>query len=233
MKKILAIVMAVMMVMALSVTAFAADYGTASNGPAGVYFKTSSGDNTLRIGDTLTVTFDGTVAAEFCLKAMYDADGTTNYCNLAIFGGSYKDVAFDGSEATKYFGAYGVNDGDVARLGLTAVFTEVEGGASTIVFTVTEAPVEKFSFYGDVGNVGDSYGWSDFFVVNEPSTTAPASAETNAPAEEAPTEAPADTTAPTDTAPAAETTTPADTGIVLAVLPMAIAAAAVVISKRK
>ena len=113
------------------------------------------------------------------------------------------------------------------------MFTEVEGGASTIVFTVTEAPVEKFSFYGDVGNVGDSYGWGDFFVVNEPSTTAPASAETNAPAEEAPTEAPADTTAPTDTAPAAETTTPADTGIVLAVLPMAVAAAAVVISKRK
>ena len=230
MKKILAIVMAAMMVMALSVTAFAADYGTASNGPAGVYFKTSSGDNTLRIGDTLTVTFDGTVAAEFCLKAMYDADGTTNYCNLAIFGGSYKDVTFDGSEATKYFGAYGINDGDVARLGFTAELTEVEGGASTIVFTVTEAPVEKLSFYGDVGNVGDSYGWGDFFVVNEPSTTAPA--ETSAPAEEDPAEAPAETTAPAEEAPA-ETTAPADTGKVLAVLPMAIAAAAVVISKRK
>ena len=59
----------------------------------------------------------------------------------------------------------------------------------------------------------------------------------DAPAAEAPAdetaEAPADTTAPVETAPAAETTTPADTGIVLAVLPMAMAAAAVVISKRK
>ncbi len=233
MKKILAIVMAVMMLMALSATAFAADYGTPSNGPAGVYFKTSSGDNTLRIGDTLTVTFDGTVASEFCLKAMYDADGSTNYCNLAIFGGAYKDYTFDGSEAVKYFGAYGLNDGDAARLGLTAVLTEVEGGASTIVFTVTEAPVEKFSFYGDVGNVGDSYGWGDFNVVNEPSTTAPAAdapaADTPAPAEDAP----ADTTAPAETAPAADTSAPAETGIVLAVLPMAVAAAAVVISKRK
>lgn len=142
-----------------------ADYGTPSEGPAGVYFKTSSGDNTLKVGDTLTVTFDGTVASEFCLKASYDADGTTNYCNLAIFGGAYKDWAFDGSEATKWFEAYGVNDGDVARLGMTAEFTEVEGGASTIVFTVTEASVKKFAVYGDVGNVGDSYGWGEFTIV--------------------------------------------------------------------
>lgn len=142
-----------------------ADYGTPSEGPAGVYFKTSSGDNTLKVGDTLTVTFDGTVASEFCLKASYDADGTTNYCNLAIFGGAYKDWAFDGSEATKWFEAYGVNDGDIARLGMTAEFTEVEGGASTIVFTVTEASVKKFAVYGDVGNVGDSYGWGEFTIV--------------------------------------------------------------------
>jgi hypothetical protein len=53
-----------------------------------------------------------------------------------------------------------------------------------------------------------------------------------APADET-AEAPADTTAPVETAPSVETTTPADTGIVLAVLPMAMAAAAVVISKRK
>ena len=57
--------------------------------------------------------------------------------------------------------------------------------------------------------------------------------DTSAPAED--TTAPAeDTTAPAeDTTAPVETTTPADTGIVLAVLPMAVAAAAVVISKRK
>ena len=62
-----------------------------------------------------------------------------------------------------------------------------------------------------------------------------APAEDNAPADDN-AEAPAeDTTAPAEdtAAPAAETSTPADTGIVLAVLPMAMAAAAVVISKRK
>ena len=57
------------------------------------------------------------------------------------------------------------------------------------------------------------------------SSVAPAE-NTEAPAEN--TEAPADTTAP-----AAETSEPADTGIVLALLPMAIAAAAVAASKRK
>ncbi len=57
-------------------------------------------------------------------------------------------------------------------------------------------------------------------------TTAPAE-DTTAPAE--------DTTAPAEdtTAPAADTSEPADTGIVLALLPMAVAAAAVVVSKRK
>ena len=59
-------------------------------------------------------------------------------------------------------------------------------------------------------------------------------AETTEPAAET-TEPAAETTEPAaeTTEPAAETTEPADTGIVLAVLPMAIAAAAVVVSKRK
>ncbi len=57
-----------------------------------------------------------------------------------------------------------------------------------------------------------------------PAEEAPAPAPAPAPAEEAPAPAPA---------PAAETSEPAETGIVLAVLPMAVAAAAVVISKRK
>lgn len=68
-------------------------------------------------------------------------------------------------------------------------------------------------------------------IIPDASAEAPAE-NTEAPAEntEAPaenTEAPAETTAP------AETSEPANTGIVLAVLPMAVAAAAVVASKRK
>ncbi len=59
-------------------------------------------------------------------------------------------------------------------------------------------------------------------------TTEPA-ADTTEPAADT-TEPAADTTEPT---PAAETSEPADTGIVLALLPMAVAAAAVVVSKRK
>ena len=78
------------------------------------------------------------------------------------------------------------------------------------------------------------------FTVSNPNapaaddTTAPAEDTTAAPADDA-AEAPTDTTASAEDntpAPAADTT-PAETGIVLAVLPMAIAAAAVVISKRK
>ncbi len=74
------------------------------------------------------------------------------------------------------------------------------------------------------------------FTVSNPNapaedTAAPADDAAEAPADNA-AEAPADTTAPVETAPAADTT-PAETGIVLAVLPMAIAAAAVVISKRR
>ncbi len=53
-------------------------------------------------------------------------------------------------------------------------------------------------------------------------TVAPAADDTSAPADDA-----------TEPTPAADTTEPADTGIVLALLPMAIAAAAVVVSKRK
>jgi len=63
-----------------------------------------------------------------------------------------------------------------------------------------------------------------------PAETTPA--ETT-PAETTPAETtPAETT-PAETTPAEETSEPANTGIVLAVLPMAIAAAAVVVSKRK
>ncbi len=77
------------------------------------------------------------------------------------------------------------------------------------------------------------------FTVSNPNATAedtaaPADDAAEAPADNA-AEAPADTTAPAEDntpAPAADTT-PAETGIVLAVLPMAIAAAAVVISKRR
>ncbi len=74
------------------------------------------------------------------------------------------------------------------------------------------------------------------FTVSNPNapaedTAAPADDAAEAPADNA-AEAPADTTAPAETAPAADAT-PAETGIVLAVLPMAIAAAAVVISKRR
>ncbi len=74
------------------------------------------------------------------------------------------------------------------------------------------------------------------FTVSNPNapaedTAVPADDAAEAPADNA-AEAPADTTAPAETAPAADAT-PAETGIVLAVLPMAIAAAAVVISKRR
>lgn len=80
------------------------------------------------------------------------------------------------------------------------------------------------------------------FTVNNPeaapaedTTTAPAE-DTTAPAEDN-TPAPAEDTTPApaeDTpAPAADTSAPANTGIVLAVLPMAMAAAALVFTKRK
>ncbi len=84
----------------------------------------------------------------------------------------------------------------------------------------------------------NSSATADDFKITNISIIVP-DAPIEAPAAETPaddTTAPADdTTAPADdtTAPADETSEPADTGIVLALLPMAVAAAAVVVSKRK
>lgn len=131
------------------------------------------------------------------------------------------------------------------------------GGADHFDYTVGENGKIEMIYY-----LSPSFGGSDnfdnrpetitsvevTFVVDPDNAAAPAE-DTTAPAED--TTAPAeDTTAPEEntTAPAEDTTpapaedntpapaadaAPAETGIVLAVLPMAIAAAAVVISKRK
>lgn len=76
-------------------------------------------------------------------------------------------------------------------------------------------------------------GTTGDYVLTWTLSKADESAETTEPAAET-TEPAAETTEPAaETAPAAETSEPANTGIVLALLPMAVAAAAVVVSKRK
>lgn len=108
---------------------------------------------------------------------------------------------------------------------------EVVDGAFDTEFTLTVAKVEDGS-NGLANNIvikGASYGvavpaitWESFVIVG---------AEETAPVEDTNTEAPADETV--ENTETADETTPAETGIALAVVPMMVAAAAVVASKRR
>ena len=228
MKKILATLLALVMLFALAVPAFAEE---------NVVFENAEGQ------------------AFADLVNPWDFFGTDAYWGreaaqcLSVTWADIKPIMEEGGATFTY-----VYSGDGAgNPTLNLSFTDGNGNGVTAPFTVADLGDGKYEAtvalddmvkaWTDAGLTLDTAEaflvqvWTGNFklysakfvtgadAVAPTETTAPDEDDTTAPAE--------DTTAPTDTAPAAETTEPADTGIVLAVLPMAIAAAAVVISKRK
>ncbi|MCD7889510.1 MAG: acid shock protein [Oscillospiraceae bacterium] len=215
MKKILAIVMAVAMVMALSVTAFAAEteialttdnlgyYNDATEVDGGL---NSSGEQfvvslpeVVEKGETITIHIKGTSDGDF---RVWLVNGANTDSDLWLstengFAGGEFDYTIDLT----------MNDhdgnGDTSSDGIN--FKGIAYGTNLDNFTLT---------YLAIVTDGEE-------VVAESSDDA---TEETAEASEETAEATEETTA---------TTTNADTGVVLAVLPMAVAAAAVVASKRR
>ena len=234
MKKILTIAFAaVMLVSCMTVSAFAAASDT---------------NMLLEIGDVFgtlvqSETIDVSKGGEFTLTATLESSQSTS-ADASFIG--VKTTAGNVSQNTA------LPDGTVVTVtALELDGTKVELDAEKSTNTVKNGNLDGnngvvllFKMGGLNALTGDlPAGFKEVkvtFTVSNPNapaaddTTAPAEDTTAAPADDA-AEAPTDTTAPAEDntpAPAADTT-PAETGIVLAVLPMAIAAAAVVISKRK
>ncbi len=161
-----------------------------------------------------------------------------NYCRLVtnwVSGGSEWSALV---EAVK-------TEGAVLRITYTGTLNNIvfqsESGSyeETKDFTVTEgdknvATVDCATLVANCPVVmsGDFGGWANFMLDATDGTIYALEVVTGAEAPAEDTVASAEDTADT-AAPVEETSAPADTGIVLAVLPMAVAAAAVVISKRK
>lgn len=226
MKKILAALLAVVMLFALAVPAFAEE---------NVVFESA----------------EGTAFAD-CVNS-WDFFGTDGYWGreaancMSVTWADIKPIMEEGGAVFTY--VYSANAAGGPTLNLT-FNGESAGNGVKVPFTVTDLGDGKFEAtlalddmvkaWTDAGLTLDDAEafliqvetsnfklYSAKFVTGADAAAA-APAETTAPAQEAP----AETTAPAEEAPA-ETSTPAETGIVLAVLPMAVAAAAVVISKRR
>ena len=228
MKKVLAMVVALLMVCALAVPAFAEEIVVFDNpdgqawddlanpwdffGTDGYWGRQSASCLSVTWADIKPIMEAG--GATFTYVYMADGAGTPNL-NLTF-------------------------NGDSAGNGVAAPFTVVDLGDGK--FEATLALDDMVKLWNETGLTLDDAEaflvqvWTGSFkLVSAKFSTgadaaAPAPSEEAAPAED--TTAPAeDTTAPSEEAAPAET--PANTGIVLAVLPMAIAAAAVVASKRR
>lgn len=217
MKKVLSIILALAMVFALSVSVFAEEEV--------IYSMT----------DTQGQDTDAANLADGVPLTSTQGD---NYCRLVtnwVSGGSEWSALV---EAVK-------TEGAVLRITYTGTLNNIvfqsESGSyeETKDFTVTEgdknvATVDCATLVANCPVVmsGDFGGWANFMLDATDGTIYALEVVTGAEAPAEDTVASAEDTADT-AAPVEETSAPADTGIVLAVLPMAVAAAAVVISKRK
>ena len=229
MKKVLAALLALTMLFALAVPAFAEEI---------VVFENAEGQ-----------------AFADCANS-WDFFGTDGYWGreaaqcLSVTWADIKPIMEEGGATFTY--VYSADGAGTPSLNLS--FTDGNGNGVAAPFTTTDLGDGKYEAtialddmvkaWTDAGLTLDTAEaflvqvWTGNFklysakFVTGADAAAPAE-DTSAPAED--TTAPAeDTTAPAEDTPApVETPTPADTGIVLAVLPMAMAAAAVVISKRK
>ncbi|MCD8005677.1 MAG: acid shock protein [Oscillospiraceae bacterium] len=218
MKKILAIVMAVAMVMALSVTAFAAETeialtsdnlgyhtdATEANGglnSSGEQFVVNLPE-TLEIGTTVTLHIKGSSDGDF---RVWLVDGATTASNQVY---STTDLGLSGGDFDVTVELTVQNWNDEGATCATGVdFKGISYGTNLDNFTVTYLAI----------------------VTDGEETVA---STDDADASDDASEEVADTSS-TETSSTETTTTNANTGVALAVLPMAVAAAAVVASKRR
>ena len=215
MKRIISVALAVVMVLALSVSAFAAYeepvefglyFGDPDNGGWGVAASTE-----VTGPGTYTITYEGD-ARNLQWIIVKNAAGETE--PTSIPEGTVirtTSITMDGVEAT-------FDTGD------SYDYTVGANGTVEIQYN------NSYTGFAHITNMPASAGTIVVTFVVDPD---------NAPAEDT---TPADDTADDEAAPAestdteeapAEDTTPADTGIVLAVLPMAVAAAAVVVARKR
>ena len=237
MKKILAIAVAVMMVMALTVSVFAEE----------VIYSLGEKDTLGQHLETVTIGGGGVLPAD-------DPDGVgsriaTNWVNGSTFDAILAAIKTDGAvvritytgtiKAIGYQSSYGTE----SFVNVTDV-TEVDGKNVAIIPCADIAAAAP-----DVMNGG--YDWCNFMVTQDGEVTllafevvtgyeaAPAAdeaaADDAAPADDAAADAPADDAAAeapaADEAPAAEAAAPS-TGLALAVIPAVVAMAAVAVSKK-
>lgn len=229
MKKVLALVVALLMVCALSVSVYADGTATATGS-----FVCTFADNDY---DTNVATMTG-----------LEADGTWGGCfpiiteiiekvaplaqvtNIEVTVKASNTDACSKGVSPKLELHWNTRDGENAMTadfadGVAVVSGDIPAGTTAVVLNpyafASEAGEITFEVSVAVTYTGEGNAPAEDTAAPAEDTTAPAE-DTTAPAED--TTAPAETTAPS---------TPANTGIVLAVLPMAVAAAAVVASKRR
>lgn len=220
MKKILSIVLAAVLVLSMSVIAFAdetlfehevpfpedngwwQDYADLrSNADLLAALKTEGAKLVIKAD---AIAGDGADGHGF----QYGFQDTNSWINVLVHSNFANGEGNVGAESV-------VIDGDYAII-------TVDGAAFMAAAQTAGAELNAFNWIN--GACGGAKTYSVSVVIPDAPAEAPAE-NTEAPAEN--TEAPAETT------PAEETSEPANTGIVLALLPMAVAAAAVVVSKRK
>ena len=238
MKKIFAVALAVVMMMSvMAITAFAAD--------TTVMLEVGPSIDNLADSERVDIAKTGTYTLKVEANAPINGNASSTFMSIKIAAGNVSQNTALPNGTTITLKSVKLGDTEVAVKAGSETYT-VAGGTLDFMLKFMDFGYNANIFDGDLPD-GFTTVEVVIDVVNPESpaedaapaedTTAPAE-DTTAPAED--TTAPAeDTTAPSaEAAPSAETapaenTTPANTGIVLAVLPMAVAAAAVVVSKRK
>lgn len=205
MKKILAMLVVVMLVAACTVSAFA--YSITTN--------FSDNDNNGKAVEECTLVGD-----------WYSDKFATSWKNGTEWS-AFID-ALNAEDATLVITC----DGNVTRIGFQSDVANIEHAVETVDGVVTVAAADLLATCGEAL---EGFGWCNFIISGDAGTVIKSVEISNGeetPAEEVEnTETPAgETTENTETA---EETTPAETGIALAVVPMMVAAAAVVVSKRR
>lgn len=223
MKRVLSVLLALIMVCALSVSVFAEEVIYSMTTTQGQNQEALDLPATLTMSDSFSRIATNWVGGGTEYNAIIEAINTPDASIVITYTGSITKFLIQTEN--------GAEDGTVE---LAPV--EVDGkNVATIPCSDVIAAMPFACANTDVGWGNIAFICEDGAVLESFKIVTGAEAPAAAPADDttAPADDAADTTAPVETAPAAETSTPADTGIVLAVLPMAMAAAAVVISKRK
>ena len=226
MKKVLSVLLALAMVCALSVVVYADGTATATGSFVCTF---TDNDYDTNVATMTGVAADGTWGGCFPIitEIIEKVAPLSQVTSIEVTVKASNTDACSKGVTPKVELHWNTRDGENAMTadfvdGVAVVSGDLPAGTTAVV-------LNPYAFASEAGEITFEVSVA---VTYTGEGNAPAE-DTSAPAED--TAAPAeDATAPAeDTTAPAETTTPADTGIVLAVLPMAMAAAALVFAKRK